>query len=124
MAKYALLTRGRAGFREHAAHAEGSDTTPVSLTRNLLLFGREGRGINRPAAAGIKRKMRARDTRPGVLWQRETQLTGTDTSPSQPYQFYPPLKSLCATLGAMAASPHPGQASALFAPPFTPAAGG
>ena len=27
-AKYALLTRGRAGFREHAARSEGSDTTP------------------------------------------------------------------------------------------------
>ena len=38
VAKYALLTRGRAGFWEHAAHAEGSDTTPVSLMRNLLLF--------------------------------------------------------------------------------------
>lgn len=37
-AKYALLTRGRAGFREHAARSEGSNTTPVSLTRNLLLF--------------------------------------------------------------------------------------
>ena len=86
-AKYALLTRGRAGFREHAARSEGSNTTPVSLMRNLLLFGREDRGINRPAAAGIKRKLRARDTRPGVLWQRKTQLTGTDTSPSQPHQI-------------------------------------
>ena len=37
-AKYALLTRGRAGFWEHAARSEGSDTTPVSLMRNLLLF--------------------------------------------------------------------------------------
>jgi len=57
--------------------------------RNLLLLGREDRGINRPAAAGIKRKIRARDTRPGVLWQREAQPEGTDTTPSQPYQFYP-----------------------------------
>ena len=80
-AKYALLTRGRAGFREHAAHAEGSDTTPVSQKPNLLLLGLEDRGINRPAAAGIKRKIRARDTRPGVLWQREAQPEGTDTSP-------------------------------------------
>ena len=89
-AKYALLTRGRAGFREHAAHAEGSDTTPVSLTRNLLLFGREDHGINRPAAAGIKREICASDTRPGVLWQREAQPMGTDTPPSQPQQIYPP----------------------------------
>ena len=88
-AKYALLTRGRAGFWEHAARSEGSDTTPVSLMRNLLLFGREDRGINRPAAAGIKRKLRARDTRPGVLWQCKAQPEGRDTSPSQPYQFYP-----------------------------------
>ena len=57
--------------------------------RNLLLFGREDRGINRPAAAGIKRKLRARDTRPGVLWQCKAQPEGRDTSPSQPYQFYP-----------------------------------
>ena len=88
-AKYALLTRGRAGFWGHAAHAEGSNTTPVSLMRNLLLLGREDRGINRPAAAGIKRKMRARNTRPGVLWQREAQPAGRDTSPSQPHQIYP-----------------------------------
>ena len=89
-AKYALLTRGRTGVREHAAHAEGSDTTPVSLTRNLLLFGREDHGINRPAAAGIKREMCASDTRPEVLWQREAQPMGTDTPPSQPQQIYPP----------------------------------
>ena len=88
-AKYALLTRGRAGFWEHAARSEGGDTTPVSLMRNLLLFGREDRGINRPAAAGIKRKLRARDTRPGVLWQCKAQPEGRDSSPSQPYQFYP-----------------------------------
>ena len=56
--------------------------------RNLLLFGREDRGINRPAAAGIKRKIRAGDIRPGVLWQCKAQPAGRDTSPSQPHQFY------------------------------------
>ena len=35
MAKYALLTAARAEVPDHAAHAEGSDTTP---TRNAPLF--------------------------------------------------------------------------------------
>ena len=43
-AKYALLTRGRAGVWERAAHAEGSNTTPVSLMRNLLLFWHKSKG--------------------------------------------------------------------------------
>ena len=32
MAKYALLTAARAEVPDHAAHAEGSDTTPPSKT--------------------------------------------------------------------------------------------
>lgn len=43
-AKYALLTRGRAGVWERAAHAEGSDTTPVSQKPNLLLFDTGAKG--------------------------------------------------------------------------------
>ena len=43
-AKYALLTRGRTEFWEHAARSEGSDTTPVSLMRNLLLFDTGAKG--------------------------------------------------------------------------------
>ena len=122
-AKYALLTRGRAGFREHAAHAEGSDTTPVSQKPNLLLLGLEDRGINRPAAAGIKRKIRARDTRPGVLWQRETQLTGTDTSPSQPHQIYP-LKAAAHGFRGGGGIPTPWTGIGTVCPAFHPNCGG
>lgn len=91
--------------------------------RNLLLFGRENCGINRPAAAGIKRKMRARDTRPGVLWQRETQLTGTDTSPSQPHQIYP-LKAAAHGFRGGGGIPTPWAGIGTVCPAFHPNYGG
>ena len=37
--KLAFLTSGRPAFREHAKHAEGSDTTPTSYTQRVLSAG-------------------------------------------------------------------------------------
>jgi len=91
--------------------------------RNLLLFGREDRGINRPAVAGIKRKMRARDTRPGVLWQHEAQPEGRDTSPSQPHQISP-LKAAAHGFRGGGGIPTPWTGIGTVCPAFHPNCGG
>ena len=43
-AKFAILSHGHAGFPNRVKRSEGSDTTPVSLMRNLLLFDTGAKG--------------------------------------------------------------------------------
>ena len=45
--KLAALTSGRPAFRQHAKHAEGSDTSHVSHTRKALSTGCENRNFDR-----------------------------------------------------------------------------
>ena len=49
MAKYALLTAARAEVPDHAAHAEGSDTTPMQERQKSAVYRREQRVRRRRA---------------------------------------------------------------------------
>ena len=62
-------------------------------------------------------------TRPGVLWQREAQLTGTDTSSSQPHQIYP-LKAAARGFRGGGGIPTPRTGIGTVCPAFHPNCGG